>query len=150
MVTQAGIADFLSCRKLALAGLSRRSSKFGNMAYKELRAKGYEIFPIHPQAEEIRGIRCWPGLKDLPEPVEGVVIILPPAQTERVIQEAAEAGIKHIWIQQGAESEASLEFCRRQGMAVVHGQCILMFAEPLGLIHRVHRWFWRLRGKLPG
>ena len=33
--------------------------------------------------------------------------------------------------------------------SVVHGECLLMFAEPAGLIHRAHRWVWGAIGKLP-
>jgi hypothetical protein len=31
----------------------------------------------------------------------------------------------------------------------VHGECILMFAEPAAFFHRAHRWIWRMLGKLP-
>ena len=33
--------------------MSRSGKKFGNVVGKELKTKGYEIFPIHPEAKEI-------------------------------------------------------------------------------------------------
>ena len=66
-----------------------------------------------------------------------------------MVREVAEAGIKHLWIQQGAESDAAIEYCREHEINVVHGECILMFAEPVGSIHRFHRWLWGVFGKLP-
>lgn len=63
--------------------------------------------------------------------------------------EAAECGIRRIWMQQGAESAEAVGFCERAGIPVVHGECILMFAEPPAWIHRAHRWLRGKFGKLP-
>lgn len=149
MTSKAAVADFVGQRKLAVVGVSRKGRKFGNLAFKELRSKGYQVFPVHPQAETIEGARCYPSLGSLPEPVDGVLIIVPPAQTEQVVREAAAAGIRRVWMQQGAESPAAIRFCQESGIQEVHGECILMFTEPLAWWHRAHRWGWKLLGKLP-
>jgi predicted CoA-binding protein len=149
MTSKALVTDFVSQRKLAVVGVSRQGKKFGNAAFRELKAKGYKLLPVHPQAETIEGERCYPSLAALPEPVEGVLIVLPPAETEKVVREAAQAGIKRVWMQQGAESPAAIKFCQENGLSAVHGECILMFAEPAAWFHRAHRWVWKLLGKLP-
>jgi predicted CoA-binding protein len=149
MTTKAAVNDFLAQRSLAVVGVSRGGKKFGNTAYKELKAKGYRSFPIHPNAERIEGDRCYPSLGALPEPVGGVLVVVPPAQTEQVVRDAAAAGIRRVWMQQGAESEAAIRFCAENGISAVHGECILMFAEPAAFYHRMHRWVWGLLGKLP-
>lgn len=143
------IEDFLAQRTLAVVGVSRQGRKFGNVAYRELRAKGYRLLPVHPVAGQVEGDRCYPSLEALREPVGGVLIVLPPLQTEQVVREAARAGIRRVWMQQGAESAAAIQFCAENGLQEVHGQCVLMFAEPLRFYHRPHRWIWRLLGKLP-
>jgi predicted CoA-binding protein len=149
MTTAQAIRGFLVQRTLAIVGVSTTGKKFGNVAYRELKAKGYRLIPVHPSAQVIEGGRCCRSLCSLPEPVGGVLVVVPPAQTERVVEEAASAGIKHVWIQPGAESEAAIRFCKENEMSVIHGECILMFAEPAGFVHRVHRWVWGLLGKLP-
>jgi predicted CoA-binding protein len=149
MTTKAMVDDFLAQRTLAVVGVSRKAEKFGNMVYRELKAKGYRVFPVNSHAEEIAGERCYPSLSALPEPVGGVVIVVPPAETERVVQDAAAAQIRRIWMQQGAESDAALRFCADNGMSVVSGECIMMFAPPVGFGHGLHRWVWGLLGKLP-
>jgi predicted CoA-binding protein len=78
-----------------------------------------------------------------------VLVVVPPAETEKVVREAAAAGIKRIWMQQGAESPAAIKFCQENGLSAVHGECILRFAEPAGWFHRAHRCVWKLLGKLP-
>lgn len=110
------------------------------MAYKELRLRGYQLYPIHPQAETIEGDRAYPSLADLPAKVDGVLIVTPPAQTEQVVQQAHAAGISRVWMQQGAESEAAIRFCQENGMQAVHGECIMMFMRQAGFGHRLHRW----------
>lgn len=149
MTSKAAVHDFLAQRSLALIGMSRGGKKFGNSIYQELSAKGYRVLPVHPTAEAIGGARCYPSLRALPEAVGGVVVVVPPAETEKVVREAAEAGIRRVWLQQGAESPAAVRFCEEQGMQVVHGECILMFAEPAAFYHRMHRWVWGLLGRLP-
>lgn len=149
MTEKSAVDAFVSQRVLALAGLSRKRGKFGNMIYKELTAKGYTVYPVHPTANEIRGIPCFPNLGALPAPVGGLILVVPPAQSEALVREAHEAGITRIWMQQGAESEEAIRYCEENGMSVVHHECIMMFAEPVVTIHRFHRWLWGLIGRLP-
>ena len=149
MNTQAVVNDFLAQRSLAVVGVSRGGKKFGNRAYRELKAKGYCLFPIHPKAETLEGEPCYPSLDALPDHVGGVLTIVPPDQTEQVVRDAAAAGIRRVWMQQGAESGEAISFCEENGISVVSGECILMFAEPLKFYHRPHRWLWKLLGKLP-
>jgi hypothetical protein len=149
MTPKARVTDFVSQRKLAVVGVSRQGKKFGNLAFRELKAKGYMLFPVHPQAETVQGKRCYPSLAALPEPVDGVLVIVPPAETEKVVREAAAAGIKRVWMQQGPESPEAIRFCQENGISAVHGECILMFAEPAAWYHRAHRWVWKLLGRSP-
>ncbi len=143
------IDDFLAQRKLALVGMSRGGRKFGNAVYKELSSKGYEIFPVHPQADLIDGRRCWPDLRSLPPDVGGLIIVVPPAQTVKMVAEAKDAGIHRVWMQQGSQSTAAVAFCEENGLSVIQRECILMHAEPVVSVHRVHRWLWRLFGMSP-
>jgi predicted CoA-binding protein len=136
-------------KTLALVGISRGGRKFGNLAFRELRSKGYRVYPVHPNAATIDGERCWPDLASLPEPVGGVVLVVPPAATERVVQDAKRAGIPRVWMQQGSESERAVAWCEANGIRVVERECILMFTEPAAFPHKAHRWFWRILGKLP-
>jgi predicted CoA-binding protein len=115
---------------------------------KTLASQGYRLEVVHPEADEIGGHPCHRSVGELAGKVGGLVVVLPPAETEKVVREAAEAGIAHLWLQQGAASEEAVRLCREQGLNVVHGECILMFARPTG-IHKVHRWLWGVLGKLP-
>jgi uncharacterized protein len=148
MTSRKAVDDFLGQHKLAVVGVSRSGKGFGYAAWRALADKGYEALPVNPGAESIGGTRCYARVSDLPQDVGGVLIVVPPAQTEEVVREAAGAGIRRVWMQQGAESEAALRFCREHGIEAVSRECILMFAQPNGM-HKVHGWLWKVIGKSP-
>ena len=143
------VRDFVGRRRLALAGASRTGKKFGNLLLRELKARGYEVFPVHPEASELEGLPCARSVGALAGRVDGLVVVTPPAESERLVAAAADAGIGAVWLQQGAASDEALRVARERGVAVVHGHCLLMFLDRAGGVHRLHRLLWRLLGKLP-
>lgn len=149
MVSKAALEKFFAPKSLAIAGASRKSVKFGNMIYKELKAKGYKVFAINPNADMVEGDPCYPNLAALPEKVGGVVIVLPPERAVDVVREAAQVGIKNVWLQQGAESKAAIELGEQNGLNLIAGECLLMYAEPVGSLHGIHRFFKFLFGGRP-
>jgi uncharacterized protein len=150
MATRQEIDDFLAQRSLAIVGVSRGGKKFGNAILRDLTKAGYRVYPIHPEATELDGVRAYPSFDALPEPVGGVIIVIPPTRTEGVVRDAAAHGIRRVWMQQGAESAEAIRLCQERGMAVVHGQCILMYPKPAtSWFHGAHRWVWELIGRAP-
>lgn len=150
MITKAMIDDFISQPSLAVVGVSRtKSEKFGNAAFKELKTKGYKLYLVHPSGEIIEGQQSYPSLKALPEKVGGVLVVVQPAQAEKVVHEAHDTGINRVWLQQGAESQAAIQYGQENGMSVIYGKCILMFAQPMRFFHKPHRWVMGLLGQLP-
>jgi uncharacterized protein len=146
--TRALIEDFASQRRLAIVGVSASGKKFGNMMLKELRKRGYEVVAVHPTATEIAGEACYPDLKALEGRIDGAVICVPASAGVAVLDDAAEMGLKRIWLQQGSQSDELLAHAAALGLEPVHGRCILMYAQPVGSLHGVHRFFAGLFGGL--
>lgn len=142
------IQDFIDGKRIALVGASRSEKKFGNMAYKELKQRGYQVFAINPSANEIDGDPCYPNLAALPGKVDGIVITVPPEQGMVALREAAQEGIHNVWVQQQADSPELLAAGRELGLNLVSGKCILMYAQPVRSFHGWHRAFVKLFGKL--
>jgi hypothetical protein len=150
MTTKREIDEFLSQKTLAIVGVSRGGKKFGNTILRDLTKLGYRLLPVHPQADEVDGVRAFPSFDALPEPVGGVIVCVPPAQAERVVKEAAARGIRRVWLQQGAGSAGAITFCQENRISVVHGECVLMYPKPgTSWIHGAHRWVWDLIGRTP-
>ena len=142
------IDDFVSSKRIAVVGMSRSGKKFGNMAAKELKSKGYEIMSVHPEAKEIDGITCYPDLKSLSGKVDGVWISIPPKNVPQVLEEAAQIGLKNIWLQQGAWSKEVQQTIDRLDLPVVSKKCIMMYAAPVRSMHKFHRTIKGIFGKL--
>jgi uncharacterized protein len=148
VTTRKAVDDFLRQRKLAVAGVSRSGKGFGHFVWRALRTQGYDALAVNPNCDRIGDQPCYHTMADLPPDVGGVLVVVPPAQTERVVREAAAQGIRRIWMQQGSASPEALAFCAEQGIEAVSGHCIMMFAQPAH-IHKLHGWIWEKLGKLP-
>jgi uncharacterized protein len=149
MTLQAAVDSFFASKNIAVVGVSRKSGKFGNMIYKELKKKGFNIYGVNPKLEIIEGDKCYNNLKELEGKIDSVVNVVPPQQTEHVVKQANEIGIKNIWMQQGSESEEAINYCKENGINEVHKECVLMFADPVKSFHGFHKWIWKVLGKLP-
>ena len=133
------IEQFVSSKRIAVVGMSRSGKKFGNMAAKELKAKGYEIYPVHPEAVEIDGFTCSPNLQSLTGKIDGIWISIPPKNVSPVLEEAAQIGLKNIWLQQGAWSAEVQQTIDQLNLPVVSKKCIMMYAPPVKSVHKFHR-----------
>ncbi|MBB3204922.1 putative CoA-binding protein [Rhodopirellula rubra] len=121
------IEKFLAAKTYAVAGASARTHKYGYKVFKALLAAGRETYPLNPVTEEIEGHKAYPKIADLPIVPEALSIITPPEVTRQVIADAIEAGVKHIWMQPGAEHEQASESEREAGINVIDdGSCILV------------------------
>lgn len=149
MDTLQDIRGFVAEKTLAVAGLSRDAKSFSAAAWRELKQKGRTLYAVNPNASEIHGEPCYASLAKLPAKVGGVLVFTPPAHTAQVVRDAIAAGITRLWVQQGAESDEAVRLCREHGLAAVTRQCILMYVEPVGSIHAIHRWVKKLFGGMP-
>jgi predicted CoA-binding protein len=118
---------FLAGSSYAVVGASNDRRKYGNKVLRAFLQNQKEVFPVNPHEAEIEGLPCYPELGSLPEPVHGAAIVTPPEVTEDIIEQAARAGIRHVWIQPGAESPWALERAEELGLnAVGGGPCLLV------------------------
>ncbi len=132
------IATFLDCRRIAVVGVSRTRG-FGNTVLRTLIERGYDAVPVNANSDQIAGLRCFRSLSQITPLPEAVVSVVPPVQTEVLVDECCRLGIRFFWMQQGSESAKAIAKAKDAGITLVHHACILMYAKPRG-IHRVHRW----------
>ena len=63
-------SEFLAKKRIAVTGVSRTPGTHGsNAVYQRLRARGYEVFAINPNAEVVEGDRSYHDLKSVPDGV---------------------------------------------------------------------------------
>jgi uncharacterized protein len=143
------INDFFEGKQIAIAGVSRNPKKFGYTVFKELSDKGYKVLPMNPNAEEINGKKCYKDVASLPDNVESLLIVTPKDETDNLLREGINKGIKHIWVQQMSNTEDTLKIAEEYEKEIIFGKCIFMFTEPVGSIHKFHRSLVRIFGGLP-
>jgi hypothetical protein len=75
--------DFLALSRIAVTGVSRTPRGHGsNLVYQRLKERGYEVFAVNPNADEVEGDSCYHDLASIPDGVEAVVIGTHPDQAE--------------------------------------------------------------------
>ena len=146
------VSEFLANKRVAVTGVSRRPKTHGsNSVYRRLRERGYDVFPVNPNAQEVEGDHCYPDLKSIPGGVEAVVIGTRPEIADTTMHECAELGVKHVWMHWGAGgtsvSGTATDYGRQHGITVIDGGCPLMFAPTADFGHRVIRV--ALAGRVP-
>ncbi|MFC7681640.1 CoA-binding protein [Paenibacillus sp. GCM10028914] len=119
------IADILRhAGNIAVVGLSDRTDRTSYMVAQAMQNRGYRIIPVNPKATEILGEKCYPSLKDIPEPVGIVNVFRRSEYCPEVAKEAAEIGAKVLWLQQGIISEESAAIAEEHGMIAIMDRCI--------------------------
>jgi predicted CoA-binding protein len=147
-------SEFLANKRIAVTGVSRMPKGHGsNVVYKRLRERGYEVFAVNPNADELEGDPAYHDLRSIPGGVEAVVIGTRPEVAEQTMRECAELGIKHVWMHRGpgagSVSTAAAEYGRQQGITVIDGGCPCMFAPTADFGHKAMRFIFTLAGNVP-
>ncbi len=146
---KAKIEKFFTSDSFGVAGVSNSGKKFGSTVYKYFKERDFTVYPINNKYEEYDGKKCYRSVKDLPEEVKSLVIVVSPDSTESIIKECIGTNVKNIWMQQGSKSENAIELAEQNNLTVIYDECVLMFLEPVKSIHAFHRWINKLFGKYP-
>jgi predicted CoA-binding protein len=146
------VKDFMAQKRIAISGLSRNTDSGAGAIYLKLRQHGYDVFAVHPEAESLHGDKCYPNLHAIPGGVDAVFIMNSPDISEKIVDEAAELGIKRVWMHNNtlmpsSASEAAVERCYADNINCISIGCPMMFLEP-DLFHGGMGWFLRATGKL--
>jgi predicted CoA-binding protein len=147
-------AEFLANKRVAVTGVSREAKGHGsNVVYQRLRQRGYEVFAVNPNADEVEGDPCYQDLRSIPAGVDAVVIGTRPEIAEEAMRDCAELGIRYVWMHRGpgagSVSRTAAEYGRERGIVVIDGGCPCMFGPTADLGHKAMRVLFTLTGNVP-
>ena len=139
-------SEFLAKRRIAVTGVSRSPKDHGaNTVFKRLRDRGYDVFAINPNADEVEGAPSYHDLKSIPGSVEAVVIGTRPSVADDTMRECVELGIQHVWMHRGpgagSVSATATAYGREHGVTVIDGGCPCMFGPTADFGHKIMRVF---------
>lgn len=112
-----------SPRTVAVVGCSPDPDRDSNHVARLLIARGHRVIPVNPRSEEILGKRCFPSLRDVPEPVEMVDVFRRPSEVAEVARDAVAIGARILWLQLGVVDAAAAERAQAAGLTVVMDRC---------------------------
>ena len=125
----------LKPKSVAVIGASTSPDKMGHEILKNIIDSGFKgaVYPINPKADIILDLICHKSVKDIPEPPDMAVIIIPARFVPQAVQECGEAGVKGAVIITGGFSEAGdegeelqnqvVEAAQRFGVRVIGPNC---------------------------
>lgn len=139
-------SQFLANKRIAVTGVSRSAKDHGaNTVFKRLRDRGYEVFAVNPNADEVEGAHSYHDLKSIPGGVDAVVIATAPDNADGTMRECDELGIMHVWMHRGpgagSVSVTATAYGREHGITVIDGGCPCMFGPTADFGHKVMRVF---------
>ena len=146
--------EFLTQKRVAVTGVSRTpGSHASNVVYRRLRERGYEVFAVNPNTDEVEGDPAYSDLHSIPGGVGAVVIGTRPEIADETMRECAELGIKHVWMHRGpgagSVSDTAAAYGRERGINVIDGGCPCMFGPTADFGHKTMRLVSTLTGNVP-
>jgi predicted CoA-binding protein len=120
-----------STRVIAVVGLSDKPNRASHHVADYLKTQGYRIIPVNPTLTSVLGERCYPSLRDIPEPVDMVDVFRKSDAVPSIVEEAIAIGAKSLWLQEGVVHQPAANQARDAGLKVVMDRCILKEHERL-------------------
>ena len=146
--------EFLSKKRIAVAGVSRDpgGAHASNGIYSRFKERGYEVFPVNPNADQVLGDTCYHSLKDIPGGVDAVVIATNSNVSLSVAQDCKDLGIDKVWFHKnfgsGSYSKEAHDYCRENGITALVG-CPLWYGPTADGFHKFFGATCRLLRQVP-
>lgn len=110
---------------VAVIGASSDRSKFGNKALRAFQQRGYTVYPVNPNEQEVEGVKAYRTIGEVPEKLNWVTVYVRPQVLLGLLPEIAKKGCEQLWLNPGTESEAVVEEAARLKLNAVQGCSIL-------------------------
>lgn len=101
---------------IAVVGVSDDASKYGHKIFRDLLNAGYPVKGVNPKGGFVLGQQLYKSLSEMEKRPDLVITVVPPAATEKIVEECNALGIKQLWLQPGSESDAALEKAKAYGI----------------------------------
>jgi len=113
-----------SSKHIAVVGCSPKPDRTSHQITKFLIEHGYQVYPIHPQADTILKQKVYKSLAEVPVDVDIVNVFRKPEFTPPIAESACQIGAKTLWLQQGIINEDTWLIAHNQGLNCVMDRCI--------------------------
>jgi predicted CoA-binding protein len=115
--------------RAAILGASTDPAKFGNRAVHAYRRRGWQVIPVHPTATEVAGLACVRSLSEISDPLDRILVYLPPAVALPLLPQIAARAAGEVWFNPGSESLEIRQRATELGLPAVFGCAIVDIGE---------------------
>jgi predicted CoA-binding protein len=120
------IRTLLKARRIAVVGMTPDTSRAGNYVPAFLRSRGKETIPVNPTHAKVDGLKSYPTLADVAQPIDVVLVFRRPEYCAQVAEEAVAAHAGGLWLQSGIYSEEARKIAEAAGIPFVQGRCMMV------------------------
>lgn len=132
-------------RSVAVIGASSTPTKIGGVPLDYLKRLGFKgaVYPVNPTVPEVQGLKSYPSVAAIGQPVDMAVIAVPAKQVKAAIEDCAASGVKTVVLfssgfaevgEEGAKVQAQLrEIARKSGMRILGPNCLGVMSGATGL-----------------
>ena len=104
---------------IAVIGASADRSKYGNRAVRAYQASGYDVYPVHPQEQQIEGLKVYRSVEGIPVALDRVSVYLAPETGMKVVEGISRKGTRELFLNPGSESDELVAKARALGLNVI-------------------------------
>ena len=119
------IKEIFSMQTIAVVGMSPKPERPSHYVSMYMKEQGYKIIPVNPGHNEIAGIKCYPSLQDIEEPVDVVDVFRRSEYVVPIAKSAISIKAKALWLQDGVINNEAAELANNSGLIVVMDDCML-------------------------
>ena len=119
------IKEIFSMQTIAVVGMSPKPERPSHYVSMYMKQHGYNIIPVNPGHDEIAGIKCYPSLKEISEPVDVVDVFRRSEYILPIAESAINIKAKALWLQDGVINHEAAELANNSGLIVVMNDCML-------------------------
>lgn len=152
-IRQTQIDSFMAQKKIAIIGFSRNPQEISRTLSKDLSVRGYELYPVNPNINEIEGKKCYSNVAAIDDEINAAIIFTKGETLSANLDEAVNKGIKHIWLnfekELSVDLSSKVENYDKRGINIIHGYCPYMFIENPQFFHKTHRFLVKLFNSFP-
>lgn len=111
-------------RNIAVVGLSTDTQKASYFVATYMQYMGYRLFPVTPKPGPILGLTCYKTLRDIPEPIDLVLVFRPSSEAPVFAEQSIAIGAKAFWTPLKVVNFEAADQCRAAGLRVVMDKCV--------------------------
>ena len=139
-----GLAAIFEPRSVAVVGASADPSRIGGRPIAYALRAGFKgrLFPVNPNRDEIQGLKAYPTIEAIPEPIDFVLLAIPAKAVPAALASAAAkgargavlftAGFAEVGEAGAAMQDELVATARRHGIRLLGPNCLGMFNAELG------------------